>query len=165
MGREHQNGTPQRTSILIADDHEVARRGFRAILELEPDLRVVAEAIDGREAVEKAKACAPDVILMDIGMSDINGMEATRRLQKELPNTEVLIVTMYYSLELLEEAVQAGAKGYLLKSDADTELIVAIHALCRHRSYFSPRLAGFQAGDYTTARRNYRAPADPERKP
>lgn len=142
MLNDRYGANPRGTSILIADDHEVARRGFRAILECEPDLHVVAEASDGREAVEKAKTFTPCIILMDIGMPNLNGMEATRQLQRELPESQVLIVTMHSSEELLKEAMQAGAKGYLLKTDADRELITAIRSLCRHRSYFSPRFRG-----------------------
>jgi len=148
MRKHGRRVNPRGTSILIADDHEMARRGFRAILESEPDLHVVAEAGDGREAIEKAKLCVPDVILMDIGMSEMNGVEATRRLQKELPDTEVLIVTMYLSVELLKAAVQAGAKGYLLKTDVDSELVSAIHSLCRHQPYFSPRVVAVQDGEF-----------------
>lgn len=144
MVKDRYGASPQRTSILIADDHEVARRGFRAILESEPDLHVVAEASDGCEAVEKAKAYGPCIILMDIGMPRMNGVEATRKLQKEVPESLVLIVTMHSSEELFKEAVQAGAKGYLLKSDADHELITAIRSLCRRRTYISPRFGGLQ---------------------
>jgi DNA-binding NarL/FixJ family response regulator len=126
-------------SILIADDHEVARRGLRAILESDPDLYVVAEASDGREALEKAKAYTPSVILMDIGMPKMNGVEATRQLHKELPEAQVLIITMHFSEELLKEAMGAGAMGYLLKTDADSELVSAIHSLSRQQCYFSPR--------------------------
>jgi len=126
-------------SILIADDHDIARRGLRAILEAEPGIHVVDEAANGREAVEKAKVQTPQVVLMDIGMPEMNGVEATRRLHSDLPSAEVLILTMHFSEELLKEAVQAGALGYLLKSDADRELIEAVHAVGRHRPYFSAR--------------------------
>ena len=125
-------------SILIADDHEVSRRGFRAILESQPDLRVVDEASDGSEAIEKAKACLPGIVLMDLGMPKLNGMEATRRLREELPNAQVLILTIHFSKELLEEAVHVGARGYLLKTEANNELVNAIRCLCRHQVYFGP---------------------------
>lgn len=131
-------------SVLIADDSETARRGFRAILETEPDVMVVAEASTGREAVEKAAACGPGVILMDIGMPEMDGMEATRQLHRTVPEVQVLIVTMYFSEELVKGAVQAGARGYLLKSDADNELVAAIRSLCRHQQpYFSSQFGEF----------------------
>jgi DNA-binding NarL/FixJ family response regulator len=136
MKKKHTHATHRRISVLIADDHDMARRGIREIVESQPDLHVVAEASDGREAVEKARACEPSVVLTDIAMPEINGMEVTRQLQKELPGTQVLIITMHCSEELLKEAVQAGARGYLLKTNVDQELVQAIHALCRHRSHF-----------------------------
>lgn len=135
--RTEEQAASRSIPILIVDDHEMARRSFRAILETEPDLHVVAEASNGLEAVEKAAACAPVVVLMDIGMAEMNGMEATRRLHHELPDIDVLIVTMHFSEELVKEAMLAGAKGYLLKTDVDRELIAAIRTLCRHESYFS----------------------------
>ncbi len=135
------NRSARAVSVLIADDHEVARHGIRAILESERDLRVVAEAGNGREVMEKIKSCVPDVVLMDIGMPEMNGMETTRRLRQEFPNIEVLILTMHFSEELLNEAVQAGAKGYVLKNDADEELIGAVHSVSRHRSYYSSKFS------------------------
>lgn len=105
---------------------------------------VVAEASTGREAVEKAAACGPGVILMDIGMPEMDGMEATRQLHRTVPEVQVLIVTMYFSEELVKGAVQAGARGYLLKSDADNELVAAIRSLCRHQQpYFSSQFGEF----------------------
>ena len=151
MRTEQQSASSQGISILIADDHEVARRGFRAILESEPDLHVVAEASNGREAVEKAAACIPGVVLMDIGMSEMNGMEATRRLHDELPDVDVLIVTMHFSEELVKEAMLAGAKGYILKTDVDRELIAAIRTLRRHEPYISSRCDDLWAGGALSA--------------
>ena len=145
MVKRHKGNSPHDVSILIADDHDIARRGLRAILEAEPDLHVVDEAANGREAVEKAKMRSPQVVLMDIGMPEMNGVEATRRLHSDLPDAEVLILTMHFSEELLKEAVQAGAHGYLLKTDADRELIAAVHALGQHRPYFSARFRDMMA--------------------
>jgi DNA-binding NarL/FixJ family response regulator len=141
-----------RTRILIADDHEVVRKGLRSLLESEPDLEVVGEACNGREAVEKATAARPDVVVLDIGMPELNGLEATRRIVKASPRTEVLILTVYETEEVIREVLRAGARGYVLKSDAGRLLLSAVSAVSAHRPFFTSRvselvLAGFLSGD------------------
>jgi DNA-binding NarL/FixJ family response regulator len=123
--------------ILLADDHEVVRLGVRALLEAQPGWEVVAEARTGREAVALAEQLRPDVAVLAVALPDLNGLEATRRIRLALPETEVLVFTMHQSEQLLREALLAGARGYLLKSDDSERLIAAVAALAGHRPYFS----------------------------
>ena len=104
--------------ILLADDHEVVRAGLRALLEEQSGWEVVAEAVDGRDAVEKASKLKPDAVVIDIAMPSLNGLEAVRQILKAVPNAKVLVLTMYDSDPLIQQVLQAGARGYLLKSDA-----------------------------------------------
>ncbi len=127
--------------ILVADDHEVVRRGLRALLEAQPGWQVCAEAADGRETVEKAKELKPDVVILDISMPTLNGLEATRHIAKEVPQSRVLILTMHESEQVIREVLDAGARGYLLKSDAGRDLVAAVDALRRHRTFFTSRVA------------------------
>jgi len=128
--------------ILIADDHAVVRKGLRTLLESRAGWEVCAEASDGRDAVEKALRLNPDVAVLDIGMPLLNGVEATRRIHKSSPATEVLILTMHESDDLVQQVVEAGARGYILKDDADRVLLAAVDALRLHKSYFSTRVSG-----------------------
>jgi DNA-binding NarL/FixJ family response regulator len=128
--------------ILIADDHAVVRKGLRTLLESRPGWEVCAEAADGRDAVEKALKLKPDVAVLDIGMPRLNGVEATRRIHKSSPGTEVLILTMHESDDLVQQVVEAGARGYILKDDADRVLLAAVDALRVHKPYFSTRVSG-----------------------
>ena len=123
--------------VLVADDHAMVRHGVRALLEAQPGWQVVAEASTGREAVALAEQHRPDVAVFDLSMPELNGLEATRRIRKALPQTEVLIFTMHQTEQLLREALLAGARGYLLKSDAAERLVAAVAALARHQPYFS----------------------------
>src|SRR6266852_6911544 len=127
--------------ILVADDHHVVRTGLRTLLETERGWQVCAEAANGREAVEKAGELKPDVAVLDIGMPLLNGVEATRQIRKLYPQTEVLIVTMHDSELLVQEVLSAGAHGYILKDDADRNLIAAVDALRRHKLYLSSRVS------------------------
>jgi len=127
--------------ILIADDHEVVRRGLRLLLESQPGWEVCDEAVDGREAVAKALKLKPDVAILDMSMPELNGLETTRQILKGLPKTEVLMLTMYDTEEMAREVVEAGARGYVLKSDASQELITAVASLARHKPYFTTRVA------------------------
>lgn len=129
------------TTILIADDHDVVRRGLRAILEARGNWQVVAEARDGKEAVRAASESKPDVVIIDYALPHLNGIEAARQIRYDLPATEVLIFTMHHSEELLHDALEAGARGFLLKSDADDYLIAAVHALSQHKPFFSGTLS------------------------
>jgi DNA-binding NarL/FixJ family response regulator len=122
--------------ILIADDHEVVRRGLRTVLSSRPGWIVCAEATNGREAIALATQYRPNIIVMDISMPEMNGLEATRKIRKILPKTEVLILSVHYSDQLLREIVDTGARGYVLKSDASTDLLNAVEALANRRSFF-----------------------------
>jgi DNA-binding NarL/FixJ family response regulator len=127
--------------ILIADDHEIVRRGLRALVDNQPNWMVVGEAVTGRDAIEKAKESTPDVAIIDIGMPELNGLEATRQILKLLPQTEVLILTMHESEQIVREVLAAGARGYVLKSDAGKDLVAAVDALCQHRTFFSSKVS------------------------
>jgi len=126
--------------ILIADDHSVVRRGLRALLESHKDWRVCGEAANGIEAVEMAKKWRPDAVVMDITMSELNGVEATRQIRKISPETEVLILSMHDSEPLLQQGLQAGARGYILKDDADKNLLAAVEAISKRERYLSPKI-------------------------
>jgi DNA-binding NarL/FixJ family response regulator len=126
--------------ILIADDHSVVRAGLRALLESRQGWEVSAEASDGRDALEKATKLKPDVAVLDIGMPLLNGVEATRRIRTASPATEILILTMHESDDLVQQVIQAGARGYILKDDADRVLIAAVEAASQHKPYFSTRI-------------------------
>jgi DNA-binding NarL/FixJ family response regulator len=127
--------------ILVADDHEVVRRGVRVLLEAHLGWEVCAEAVDGREAVEKARQSSPDVVILDLGMPGLNGLEAARQIRKLLPNSEVLILTMHETEQVIQEVLAAGARGYVLKSDAGRDLVAAVEALCRHKTFFTSSVA------------------------
>jgi len=129
------------TRILVADDHEVVRNGIRSLLEAQPGWTVVGEAATGREALEKAKQLKPDVVILDISMPELDGLEAARRITKAAPQTEVLILTMYDSEQLVQEVLEAGARGYVLKTDAGRELVTAVEALCQHKPYFTSKVS------------------------
>jgi len=127
--------------ILIADDHEVARRGIRALLESHPGWEVCGEAKDGRETVELASTTKPDVILLDIGMPNLNGLEAARQILAALPEVAILILTMQDSDHVVREVLRAGARGFLLKSDAGKDLVAAVEALQLQRTFFTTRVS------------------------
>ena len=127
--------------ILVADDHHVVRTGLRALLESKAGWRVCAEAANGRDAVEKASAFRPHVAVLDIGMPLLNGIEATRQIRKVSPETEVLILTMHDSEQMIQGVLDAGARGYILKDDADRNLLAAVEALRKHKPYLSSRVS------------------------
>jgi DNA-binding NarL/FixJ family response regulator len=143
--------------ILLADDHAVVRRGLRALLEAREDFEVCAEASDGRAAVELALAHKPDVVVLDISLPILNGIEATRQIRKEAPATEVMIFTLHDREREIRDVLHAGARGYVLKSEADEQIMRAVEALARHRAYFSDHVSealldnfveqGLSAGD------------------
>lgn len=134
-------GAMGKIRVLLADDHTILRQGLRKILEADPSFEVVGEAGDGREAVKKAEALKPDVVVMDISMPILNGIEATRQIAKSLPKTKILILTVHENDQLATEILNAGATGYLLKDAASEELIAAIRAVYRGDSYLSPSIA------------------------
>ncbi|MGO8735500.1 MAG: response regulator [Terriglobia bacterium] len=128
--------------ILVADDHEVVRHGLRRLLEAQPGWEICGEAATGREAVDKAKRLKPDIVVLDYSMPALNGTEAARQIIKEVPRTEVLILTMHGSEQLIRGALEAGARGYALKSDASRDLISAVHALIEHKPFLSSSASG-----------------------
>jgi DNA-binding NarL/FixJ family response regulator len=127
-------------SILIADDHELVRKGIRTVLEARTGWQVVAEAGDGREAVKKTQELKPQVAVVDISMPLLNGLEATRQIAKIAPQTKVLILTMHDADPMIQQILEAGAKGYLLKSDASLDLVSAVEALLRNKTFFTPKV-------------------------
>ena len=137
-----------KTKILIADDHEIVRRGLRALIESQPNWEVVGEAVTGREAVELAKQFTPQVAVLDVSMPEMNGLEATRQILKALPQTEVLILTMHDSEQVVREVLDSGARGYVLKSDAGRDLISAVEALRQRRPFFSSRVSEMLLQNY-----------------
>lgn len=136
--------TPLR--ILVADDHAVVRRGVRALLEGQMDWQVCGEASTGPEAVEQTRLLDPDIVVLDLSMPELNGLDATRRILRESPRTQVLVLTMHHSEELAHQVLQAGARGYVLKSDADRELVAAVDSLQQRRTFLTPNLAASDAG-------------------
>ncbi len=144
--------------ILVADDHEVVRRGVRSLLEDQPGWSVAGEAQNGREAVEKAKELKPDVVLIDISMPELNGLEATRQILKAVPRTEVLILTRHDSEELAHEVLAAGARGYVLKSDAGRNLVAALDAVSQHKPFLTSTVSEMVLDGYLRNREEERAP-------
>jgi len=123
--------------VLIADDHEIVRRGLRTLVSSRPGWVVCAEASTGREAVARAEEHRPDVVVMDIVMPGLNGLEATRKIRKILPKTHVVILSLHYSDDLVREVLDAGARSYILKTDASPDLITAIEAMAKNRTFFT----------------------------
>ena len=144
--------------ILIADDHTLVRQGLRRILEGQPGWEVVGESGDGREAVRLATELKPDIVLLDIAMPHLNGVEAVQQIARRSPNVRVLVLSMYADEAYVTRAVRAGASGYLLKDSADADLIKAITAVVQGKSFFSPAAARIIVDDY--ARPQGAAPAD-----
>ncbi|MBM4293937.1 MAG: response regulator transcription factor [Deltaproteobacteria bacterium] len=127
--------------ILLADDHQILRQGLRTLLEKERDVQVVAEAQDGRTAVRLAKELAPDMVIMDIGMPDLNGIEATRQIALEAPGVKIIGLSMFADRRFVVNMLKAGARGYLLKDCAFEELGRAIRVVMAHKIYLSPEIA------------------------
>jgi DNA-binding NarL/FixJ family response regulator len=125
--------------ILIADDHQLVRNGIKALLQSHAGWEICGEATTGREAVAKAEELIPDLVILDISMPDLNGADAARRIRKISKNTEILILSMHYSDQLIRETIDAGALGYILKSDSDHDLLLAVEALTRHKPFFTSK--------------------------
>jgi Response regulator containing a CheY-like receiver domain and an HTH DNA-binding domain len=138
----------QPVRIMLADDHAILRTGLRLMLSNVPNLEVVGEATNGREALTKAEELKPDMVIMDITMPEMNGIEATTELKKRLPKTKVLFLTMHENEELLFRTVQAGGSGYVLKKSADNELVEAIYQVSRGETFLRPDLAKQVVQDY-----------------
>lgn len=138
--------------ILIVDDHDLMRRGIKALLQSHAGWEVVGEAHTGREAVTKAEELKPDVVILDISMPDLNGIEAARRIRKSAPNTEVLILSVHYSDQLIRDILEAGVRGYIVKSDSDRDLIIAVETLANHKPFFTPRATEVILSNFNGAR-------------
>ena len=138
----------KRIRILLADDHAVVRQGFRMILGAQPDLEIVGEAGNGREAVELAATLRPDVVVMDVAMPELNGIEATRRLTAENPHIRVVALSMHKDSVYVREILRAGARGYLLKDSVADDLVAAVHAVARGEGYLSPAISNAVLDDY-----------------
>ena len=143
--------------VLLADDHAMVRKGFRLILEAQSDMEIAGEAGNGREAVELAEKLHPDVVVMDVAMPELNGIEATRRLAASSPHTRVLALSMHKDSVYVREILRAGARGYLLKDSIDTDLISAVRAVAKGDGYISPGVSDAVLSDY---RRHVTDPLD-----
>jgi DNA-binding NarL/FixJ family response regulator len=134
--------------ILIADDHEVVRRGIRVLIESHPGWEVCGDAVDGREAVERTRELRPDMVLLDIGMPNLNGIEAARQILANCPATHILILTMHYSQQTVKEVLAVGARGFLLKSDAGRDLLTAVEAVQDNRTFFTSKVTEIVVNGY-----------------
>lgn len=141
-----------RVTVLLADDHAVVRDGLRALLEAQADLRVVGDAGDGRSAVRQANALRPDVVVIDIAMPELNGIDATEQIRQSLPATEVVILSVHTDSEHVFRALKAGAKGYVMKEAAGREVVQAIRDVNAGRRYLSPRIADTVTADFVRLR-------------
>jgi DNA-binding NarL/FixJ family response regulator len=149
--------TPKKIRILLADDHAVVRQGFGRILTAHADMEVIGEAGNGREAVELAEELKPDLVVMDVSMPELNGIEATRRLMKAAPRTRVLALSMHKDSVYVREILRAGAQGFLLKDASDADLITAVRAVAQGQGYISPGVSEAVLSDY---RRHVSDPID-----
>jgi len=147
----------KRIRILLADDHAVVRQGFKMILNAQADMEIVGEAGNGRQAVELAEQLRPDVVVMDVSMPELNGIEATRRLASSLPHARVIALSMHKDSVYVREILRAGARGYLLKDSGAADLVAAIHAVASGESYLSPAVSNAVLDDY---RRHVTNPID-----
>ncbi|MGA2771284.1 MAG: response regulator transcription factor [Bryobacteraceae bacterium] len=147
----------KRIRILLADDHAVVRQGFKMILNAQADMEIVGEAGNGRQAVELAEQLRPDVVVMDVAMPELNGIEATRRLASSVPHARVVALSMHKDSVYVREILRAGARGYLLKDSGAADLVAAIHAVASGESYLSPAVSNAVLDDY---RRHVTNPID-----
>jgi DNA-binding NarL/FixJ family response regulator len=146
--------------ILIADDHEIVREALRSLLVRRADWQICGEARNGRDAVELAKRSTPDVVILDLSMPELNGLEATLRIHKALPKAGILVLTIHDAEDLVRQVIAAGARGYLLKSSVTTHIEAAIDALVNQQSYFGPEISetmlnAFTAGSTTEGKVEY----------
>lgn len=135
--------------ILVADDHDILRRGLKQLLTSRVGWQVCAEARTGREAVKLSEQHKPDIVVIDISMPDLNGLEAARRIRKAIPGVGIVILTLHFSDQLVKDIVAAGARGYVMKADADRDLVHAVDALANNRTFFTARAAEMLLTDFT----------------
>ena len=147
----------KRIRILLADDHAVVRQGFKMILGAQPDMEIVGEAANGREAVELSEQLKPDLVVMDVAMPGLNGIEATRRIAGSVPHTRVIALSMHKDSVYVREVLRAGARGYLLKDSGAGDLVSAVRAVARGEGYLSPAISNAVLDDY---RRHVTNPVD-----
>ena len=152
-------GGTMNIKVILADDHQILREALRALLAKEPDITVVGEAGNGRQSVQLARTLHPDVVVMDVAMPDMNGIDATRKITSVAPGTRVIALSMHSDKRFVKEMLRAGASGYLLKDCAMEELVLAIHAVMAKKVYFSPAIAGIVADEFV--RRSEDADASP----
>lgn len=150
--------------VLIVDDHAVVRHGVRALLESQPGIEVCSEASDGRAAIEHVQRLKPDLVILDLTLPEMSGTEAARAIREMSPETEVLILTVHLSEDTAREAIRSGARGYVLKSDADRELILAVNRVRRHQPYFTDQLTEAMAESFVHAAYPGSAPSLTERE-
>jgi len=138
--------------ILVADDHALMRRGIKTLIDSHAGWEICGEAVTGREAVTKADQLRPDIVILDISMPDLNGIDAAKRIRRILPETEILMLSVHYSDQLILDILKAGVRGYIVKSDSDRDLVVAVETLANHKPFFTPRateliLRNYNEGD------------------
>ena len=136
--------------ILLADDHEIVRYGLRCLIEEQPDMEVVGDAVNGRMAINLTHKLRPDVVVMDISMPDMNGIEATRRIRKEIPETKIIVLSMHHKRQFVIDMLKAGVSGYILKTKVHDDLIRAIKAAVANEVYLSSKITGIVANDYVS---------------
>jgi len=138
--------------IMLADDHTIVRQGLKRLLEEQQNLKVIGEAVNGRDAVEKAEQLKPDIVIMDIAMPRLNGIEAAKRIRKQLPETKILILSMYSHEHYIHELIETGISGYLLKESSGRDIIMAIHAAMKDETFLSPSISKVLMDTYRSPR-------------
>ena len=138
--------------ILVADDHALMRRGIKTLVDSHAGWKICGEAVTGREAVTKADQLRPDIVILDISMPDLNGIDAAKRIRRILPETEILMLSVHYSDQLILDILKSGVRGYIVKSDSDRDLVIAVETLADHKPFFTPRateliLRNYNQGD------------------
>jgi DNA-binding NarL/FixJ family response regulator len=143
--------SPKPYRVMIADDHPVVRRGVRAMLQTQPGIEVCSEATNGIEALELVKSVKPDLLVLDLTMPEMDGLDVVHKVREESPSTDILVLTMHFSEELARETLRAGALAYVLKSDADTDLLAAVDHVRNRQLYFTSQLAASMAQNFLRA--------------